>query len=175
MYIIIAQAIGVIAMTCAVISFQQRTHKGILTFQLIGNIFFTIHFFMLGAITGAILNLIAMVRAAIFVNKGKKWAESILWFWFFCVASCVVGILSWEGYRSLLPIGGMICTTVAYWIKAPKIVRRVALPSSLMWIVYNGINGSFPGVITEVISIASIFIAMIRLDFKKENKVGAEE
>ncbi len=165
---ILAQIIGIAALACAVISFQQKTHKYILLFQLTANTLFTIHFSMLGAYTGAILNGIGIFRSLVFVNKGKKWADNIAWFWLFCALSAVVGIFTWSGIVSLLPVAGMILTTAAFWIKAPKLVRRVAFPSSPLWLVYNLYNRSYGGAITEIINMISIIIAMIRLDFKKE-------
>ncbi len=165
----IAQIIGVFALVSAVIAFQQKTHKNILIFQFTSDILFVLHFALLDAYTGAILNGIAALRGLVFVNRGKKWADNILWFWLFCFASVVSGIFTWSGMLSLLPVLGMILTTVAFWIKDPKLVRRVAFPSSPLWLVYNLANRAYGGVITEIINMISIIIAMIRLDFKKEN------
>lgn len=166
----VAQIVGLVAFVCAIMSFQQRTHRYILALQLSADILFTIHFCLLGAYTGAVLNGIAALRASIFVNKGKKWADNIIWFIVFCLLSIVAGAFTWDGIVSILPILGMICTTIAYWIKTPKYVRMAAFPSSPLWLVYNVINKSYGGVITEVISMISIIVAMIRLDFRKEKK-----
>ena len=167
---IATQIIGIIALTCAVISFQQRTHKRILAFQLAANTVFCIHFIMLGAYTGALLNAVAAFRSLVFVNKGKSWADNILWLYVFCVISVVAGIITWNGPASILPIAGMICTTVAFWIKKPALVRLTAFPSSPMWLAYNLINNSYAGVITEIINMCSIITAIIRIDTKKNNK-----
>ena len=165
-----AQLVGFAAFVCAVLSFQRRTHKGIVALQLTSNILFTMHFCLLGAYTGAVLNGIAAVRAGVFVNKGKKWADNFIWFIVFCALSIAAGILTWDGVSSILPILGMICTTIAYWLKTPKYVRMAAFPSSPLWLVYNIVNNSYGGVITEIVNMISIIIAMIRLDFKKENE-----
>ncbi len=167
---IIAQILGFVAFACSVISFQRRTHKGIVALQLTSNVLFAIHFCLLGAYTGAVLNGIAAVRACVFVNKGKKWADNFIWFVVFCALSIIAGIFTWDGIVSILPILGMICTTIAFWIKTPKYVRMSAFPSSPLWLVYNIINKSCGGVITEIINMISIIIAMIRLDLKKVNE-----
>lgn len=167
---IIAQVIGIIALVLAVISFQQKTHKYIVAFQLAANFAFVLHFGLLGAYTGAILNAVALLRSVVFVNKGKRWADNRIWLWLFCALSVAAGIVTWKNALSVLPILGMVCTTVAFWIKTPKYVRMCALPSSPLWLVYNFVSSAWGGVITEIINMASIIIAVIRFDIIGEKK-----
>ena len=164
----LGQLIGVIALTLAVISFQQKTHKNILIFQLLANIAFIIHFGMLDSYTGAVLNFIAALRSVVFVNKGKSWADNKFWLYLFCALSVAAGIFTWENWTSILPIAGMVCSTVAFWVKTPKCVRLISFPSSPLWLVYNALGHSYAGVITEIINMTSIIIAIIRLDIKRE-------
>jgi len=167
---IVAQIIGIIALANAVTSFQMKTHKGILTFQLISTALFIVHYALLEAYTGAVLNAIAMLRSVVFINKGKAWARSVLWLVFFCAASIATAFLTWDGsFVSILPVLGMLFTTIAFWIKTPKYVRMVAFPSSPLWLIYNVSNCAWGGAVTEVINMASIIVAMIRLDFRKNN------
>ncbi len=165
---IIAQIIGAVALVLAVISFQQKTHKYIIAFQLAANFAFVLHFGLLGAYTGAILNAVALARSVVFVNKGKTWADNRLWLWLFCAVSVAAGIFTWQNALSVLPILGMVCTTVAFWIKTPKYVRLCALPSSPLWLVYNFVSCAWGGVLTEVINMASIILAIVRLDILAE-------
>lgn len=163
---IIGQVIGAIALILAVVSFQQKTHKYILMFQLLANIMFVFHFGFIGAHTGALLNFIAMLRSVVFVNKGKSWADNKFWLYLFCILSVLAGVVTWESWKSILPIAGMVCSTVAFWIKTPRYVRLVSFPSSPLWLVYNLLGKSYAGVLTEVINMSSIIIAIIRLDLK---------
>ncbi|MBQ2741471.1 MAG: YgjV family protein, partial [Oscillospiraceae bacterium] len=109
---IIGQIIGIIAATLAVISFQQKTHKYIVAFQLAANVAFILNFGLIGNTAGAILNGVALVRALVFVNKGRKWADNPLWLWFFCGLCIAAGWYTWTDWRTILPTLGMICTTV---------------------------------------------------------------
>lgn len=168
---IIAQIIGVLALSNAVTSFQMKTHKKILLFQLISTALFVLHYALLGAYTGAILNAIAMVRSIVFINKDKAWARNIAWLIFFCIISIGTGCFTWNGsIISILPVLGILCTTVAFWIKTPKYVRMVAFPSSPLWLIYNIDCMAWGGAITEIINMISIIVAMIRLDFKKKEQ-----
>lgn len=167
---ILAQIVGIIAGALCILSFQQNKHKNIIALQLSGGIAFTIHFILLGAYTGAAMNLIDILRSIVFINRGKKWADHIWWVFVFsglCVLSC---ILTWIGPLSLLPMGAMILTTISFYLQSPKLVRRVALPASPLWIIYNIATKSLGGIITEAFNICSIIIAMFRHDFKSKEK-----
>ena len=67
----IAQIIGIFAAALNIYSFQCKSKRGIIAFQLFGGMLFTINFFMIGAITGAIMNALAIIRALLFLNKEK--------------------------------------------------------------------------------------------------------
>lgn len=68
-YETIAQAIGVTAMLFNILSFQQKTARGAIFFLLGGAFLFCINFLMLNAIVSCILNLIAAIRAIVYLNK----------------------------------------------------------------------------------------------------------
>ncbi len=169
-YGLIAQIIGFLALICCMTAYQMKTQKKIVTVQIISCTLFTIHFLMLGAYTGALLNFIAVSRSVVFANKDKKWAKSNLWIVVFSLICIIAVAFTWEGVISLLPMLGMILTTVSWGIDNARLVRLISLPSSPLWIIYNFISGSMAGVLTEFFVMASIITAMIRLDFGKKNR-----
>ena len=76
----IAQAVGIVAMTVAFISFQQKTQKGIVAIQMLSSGLWTVHLYLLGAYTGCLLNFMAVIRDAIFAQRNKyPWASHIGW------------------------------------------------------------------------------------------------
>ncbi len=162
----IAQAIGLAAFCAAVASFQKNSQKGILTFQLVSSTLFCLHFALLGASVGAMLNAIAAVRAFVFSNKEKAWARSRFWLVFFTLLCAAAGIFTWENGFSILPILGMAFTTAAFWIEDPAMVRRVSFPSSPCWLIYNAVHHSWAGVMTEVFVMCSILVAMWRYEWR---------
>ncbi len=164
---IIAQAIGIIALCCAMISFQQKEHKKIMLFQVMASSLFAVHFFMLKAYTGSILNVLSLFRSGIFYFKDKKWASHPIWTYIFCILFALSTAFTWEGAISLLPLAGCIFMTISFNLKSPKLVRIFSSPSSLCWIIYNFISGSWAGVITELFNLGSIVVGYIRLDRKK--------
>lgn len=166
----IAQIVGFAALIFAMISYQMKTQKGIVLIQIVSCSFFALHFLLLNAYTGALMNLIAAVRSVVFANKDKKWGKSNWWIIFFSFV-CIVAVgFTWEGALSLMPMAGMVLTSVAWGIEKASLVRLISLPSSPLWIVYNFICGSTAGVLTEVFVMISIITAMIRLDLPRKNK-----
>ncbi len=169
-YDIIAQFIGFLGLLASMTAYQMKTQKRIVMIQIISCSFFTAHFLMLHAYTGALMNFIAAVRSVVFANKDKKWAKSNWWIVFFSLVCVLAVSLSWEGYLSLLPMLGMVLTTVSWGIENARLVRLISLPSSPLWIIYNFVSGSTAGVLTELFVMTSIITAMIRLDLPKKKK-----
>lgn len=180
MYDIIAQTIGIIAMAVAICSFQQRTQKRIVLFQFVSSILFSTHFFMIGAVTGGILNAIGIVRAAIFARRDtKKWAAHPVWIYIFSGIFVGVYVLNFTVLGTapilknflleVLPVIGMVATTIAFRMKKAAHVRVFSLISSPLWLIYNVVNFSLGGILTETFSLVSIFVGMLRLDIGKKD------
>lgn len=167
---VVAQLIGFVALVFAMISYQMKTQKGIVLIQIVSCTFFALHFLMLEAYTGALLNLIAAVRSVVFANKDKKWGKSNWWIVLFSIISIVAVAFSWEGYMSIMPMAGMVLTSIAWGIEKASLVRLISFPSSPLWIIYNLKSRSTAGVLTEVFVMISIITAMIRLDIPKKNR-----
>lgn len=171
-YNILTQAIGVLAMCVAIVSFQAKKSFLIIIFQTVSSTLWMIHFLMLSAYTGAILNGVIVIRNIVYAFHGKKkWASNIIWVFVFSAAIIAVSIFTWKGIISILPMLGSICTTISFYIINPQKLRIVSFVSSPLWLVYDALNRSYPGVITEVFVMISIIIALIRYSKKKEDTV----
>lgn len=159
---ILTQVIGAIAMILAIVSFQAKNSKRILTFQVIGSTCWTVHFVLLGAYAGALLNIISVIRNLIFYQKDKKWARSVWWIPAFSLAGAVIIAFTWDGLKCLLPLFGVMATTVSFFMTDANKLRCLSLIASPLWLVYDALNGSYFGTATEVFCIVSIIIALIR-------------
>ena len=65
---IIAQIIGIFAMLFNILSYQCKRQKAVIAMQLFGGLLFAVNFLMLGALVGGILNIIAVLRAILFLS-----------------------------------------------------------------------------------------------------------
>jgi len=160
------QTIGFVGLLFSIISFQKKDRKGIIFFQILASSAYFLHYFLLGAVTGSLMNLLGAVRNCIFYNNDKGWANKIFWLYFFIGIYIICALFTWENSYSLLPLIGMIAGTVSFWVKNPKYTRLITLISRPCWFIYNLVSGSIPGTITEAFSIASVIIGIIRLDIQ---------
>ncbi len=170
---IVAQSFGMIAFVIAALSFQRKTQRGITLMQTLSCLCFTVHFMILGAMGGFIFNVIGIVRAAVYsLQKTYKWAASSVWIYIFTGASLAACIYSYqtEGFIVILPMLGMIVTTISFRLKNAKAVRRLTLLNTPCWLIYNVVNGSVGGSMTEIVNFCSILIGMFRLDIKKKDR-----
>ena len=168
---IIGQVIGFVAMAIIVFSYQQKSHKNILTFQMVSGLLFTVHFLLIGAYTGCVSNLIGALRSLLYANRGKnKFTDFKLWPVIFSVVFTVSGIMTWADIYSVFPIIAMVMSSFVLWIDSPKINRAFSIPTSACWLIYNIANLSYAGIATEIFVLSSIVIGMIRLDRKEAKK-----
>ena len=82
---VFAQAVSIVAMAFLVLSFQMKTPKGILLMQSVGAFLISVSFFFLEKYVGAMLNVLAFVRAILLFNKEKLHTDSNLWLMIFGV------------------------------------------------------------------------------------------
>ena len=170
---LLAQILSIIGSIVAISSFQMKKQRWIVTLQMISSTLFTVHFFLLGALAGAFFNGIGILRAVIFQNRGKhRFFDSVLWIPFFSLLSLAVCIYTWNdaGLWTLLPFIGMVCTTVGFYITDAKLTRAVSFPASPAWLIYNALQGSIGGVLTESFAMCSIVIGFLRHDLRRHSK-----
>jgi len=174
---IIAQIVGLFAMAFNIFSYQQKTQKAAIAFQLGGSILFAVNYLMLGAVVGGILNAVGTVRALVFLNKEKLNATRPVWLIGFTAVYLLSYVLTFTLFGKeatlfnliveFLPVIGMTATTISFRLSDAKDIRRFGLISSPSWLVYNIVSFSVGAIICEVLSLGSIFIGMFRLDRKK--------
>lgn len=171
-YEIIAQAVGIVAMVFNILSFQQKSPKGVLAFQLVGGFLFSINFFMLGAIVGCLLNVIAVIRALIYLNREKLHTDRLEWLFGFILVYILSYFLTFtafgkeftvfNGLIELLPVIGMTAQTIGFRLNRVKAIRGYGIVSSSAWLIYNIINMAIGAIVCEVLSLISIAISLIR-------------
>ncbi len=175
-YDVITQIIGIIGMCMNIFSYQAKTKRNIILIQFFGSLFFTINMFMLNAYTGALLNLIGVVRAILYANKDKIKNLKPINFAFILtyITSYVLTFLLFGKTVSvyniiieILPVVAMIATTISFSKDSAKLVRLFAFISSPSWLIYNCFNFAIGGILCEIFTLISTVIAILRFN-KKE-------
>ena len=75
MLYIIGQIFGVIAVILGFVTFQMRTQKQLLVLQTITGAVFCVHYWLIGATVGMVLNFIVILRNTSIIIKIKKDTE----------------------------------------------------------------------------------------------------
>lgn len=163
-----AQLVGFVAVGFSLAVFQVNNRKTMLTLTIVAGLFWTCHFYLLGAATGSAMNLIGSARSYIFRKQSAK--QSFVSLVFFCLLFIVVTVITWQGIESLLPLGGMLAGSYAFWQINPKRIRAFALIAPPLWFTYNLIVGSYAGVLIEVINVGSNVLGIYRFDRAKIHK-----
>ena len=159
---IAGQIMGFVAVVLGFVSFQMRTQKQLLVVQTATTIAFCIHYYLIGANSGLMLNLLGIARNLAYYHKdlplfsGKKCPI------FFAVVMGIVGLLSWQGYYSIFILLGLVINTLCLSFTDPQKIRRSILVTSPMVLIYDAFVMSVGGVIYESVVIISSIIGIIR-------------
>ena len=173
---IIGQAIGIVAMAFNILSFQGKKARSVMLTQLCGASLFAISYFMIGAAGAGLLNLIAVLRAAVYSNKERFCADSNVWLIVFTVLYIASYVLAFTVFGKsftlvnalveVLPVIALTITTFGFKLQNAKIIRRFGIVNSVCWLIYNIVNIAIGGIICEVLSLGSIAVGMVRHDRK---------
>ena len=173
---IIAQAIGIIAMFFNIISYQSKKQSSVIALQLCGGALFAVNYLLLGATVGGVLNILATIRAVIFLFKDKLKADRLPWLFGFIACFIAIYVLNFTLFGKeptainliieILPVIGMTALSIGFRLKSAADVRRCGLVSSPSWLIYNIHAGSWGAIICEIFTLVSIFIGILRHDKK---------
>jgi hypothetical protein len=173
---ITAQAIGIVAMCSNVISYLFKDKRNVLLCQLIGASLFTVNMFMLDATIGALLNIVAIFRALVYMNRDKIKINSSVLCSLFVIIYLLSYVLSFTVFgkeptlknliTELLPVIGMTAFTVGMNGKEAKEIRIFAFINSPCWLIYNCVNFTLGGILCETFSLISNVTAFILYDLK---------
>lgn len=166
---IFIQSIGFAAMIAALLVFQANNRKNMLSMHTIANALYSIHFFLLGALTGSAMSVLIVIRNYFFYSSKKRektWTLPIVFIFCFVIFT----IISWKGMISLLPMFGATCGTIAFWQSNPRLIRIFSLLAPPLWFAYAFFTGAYPVMITEFIMFSSDLVGIYRFDIQdKQN------
>ncbi len=165
----IAQIIGIVAIALWVISVQKKEEYKILLLQAVANLIYAVQYVLLQVFPAAFMNIVSFFRCYIFYKKRKNGKNiSKLWLIIFIVIVIVFGILTYDGYLSLIPIIITLFYAISSWMKDAKWIRIVFLIAAFIWIYYNYVVGAYICIIGNVFEIISGTLALIRFSNVKE-------
>lgn len=160
---LIAQLVGCVALVLSLSIFQLNKRKAMLRLGVVSALIYSVHFFLLGAYTGAAMNVINGARGYAFykVEPDKRHVGILI---LFIAIAGVATYITWQSIISLLPLIAATIGGIALWHKKPRAIRRWALLAPPVWFIYSYLVGSYPGMIVETIMFTSNLVGEYRFD-----------
>ena len=159
---IIAQILGFVAVILGFIAYQVKTDKQLLFVHLLVCAVFSVHYYLLGALPGAVLNGVGVIRNIVYYHKDKKFYQPKLFPVLFALIMLGLGIWSADGIHSVLLIAALAINTLCLSVKSAQKVRISVLFTCTMVLIYDVIEHSVGGAIFEAVAIVSAIIGIIR-------------
>ena len=154
------QLIGFLAFFVLVLSFYKKNTRTIIAYQIVSNFAYTVHYLLLGALSGAYISFIGIFRniAYLKVKKHKKIFASII-----ISLYLLVTIVFYENVFSILQFIANSQYLLAMLKNEKKTLLISALISSAMWALYAVFVSSYAAMFTETILLVSNTIQLIKL------------
>lgn len=168
LHTILIQAIGMIAVVCYILSFQIKSNKALFICQTTGSAVFCIQYLLLGALTGSINYLAAMIRNLMLSKMDKypilRWKG---WAYIYSAIAIIIMIITWQGPASILPTLAFVVASFALLTdNAQKIRFYNLICISPAYLAYGIYAGSIGAILNETFILASIIISIYRYGWK---------
>lgn len=171
----IGQIVGIFGVVALFSAYQMKNRKSLLLLQMLGIAFISAQYFMINAISGAVLNLVCLVRTIFFYFvEGKiknRTLEKYVFPLFFAFLVCIFAVFSWEGWYTWLMLVCLAVNSFCTGACSPQSFRYSLLFTCALAFAYNVIVFSIGGMINEVLSVISAIVGIIR--YKKQLKENA--
>lgn len=159
----IGQGIGALAMIESFFIFQVTDRKHMVALKLLDDVLWVAHFLLIGGYTAAMTTGIAVLREIVFSVKGeKRWASSIWWAVGFSVAFAACAPMTWVNAFSVFPALASVVSTWVFWVERTETGKLIQLPSALCMLVYSTVYRSYSGILTQLVTVASIVTFFVR-------------
>lgn len=156
---IVIQLIGLLAFIFLFISYYNKDKKGILWCQLVSFLLYSIHFLLLGAFTGSLLEIVCFLNVLSALkecSKRKKLITAIVFF----IIYIIIGFISYSHWYSFIPVIACIIVLIVSLFGDKKIIKLGGLLNGIMWAIYSYFVHSYAGVFSNTILFILVFISL---------------
>lgn len=168
---IVAQILGIIAITLMFLSYQKKTKKDFLFLQIFMNVFFGAQYTILKAFSAVASNIISILKSGIFYKYEKEDKQiPFLDLIIFEVIIIISGILTYDGIYSLIPTFIAFLYTYGTWQKKLSTTYKIGVIAAILWTCYNLIVGAYISIISSVIEFIGSVSGLIKLSSDKKEK-----
>lgn len=156
--------VALIASILMVASGCVNSRKKIIYIQTLQILSFTISNLILGGFTGAIVNLISIVRNIFCYKDSLTTNRKIL-----LNLLCIILSLAFNnlGYLGLLPLIATVVYTCFMDVKDAKKLKLLIIFTMVMWLIYDTLIRSYTSAVFDLFNILANTITIYQLSHKK--------
>ncbi|MEM1447566.1 MAG: YgjV family protein [Planctomycetota bacterium] len=133
--------------------------RGMLLAQVGVSVFFGAHYALTGAVTGAIMNTLAMVQALLAIPLGERPGFRIAYLATLpVIAACLWA--SWSGPPSAFAAAGFALVSLGRYQLSTIRFRVLLLAAIPPWIAHNVAVGSIPGLVADACALVAGSLAL---------------
>ena len=167
------QVIGAIGYSILAVSYFRKEKNKILFLQIVAYIFFTIHYYLLSGITGAICNLIGLVSLVIIYlfDECKVKNKNALIIGMIPVI-IIIALVTYQNVFSIFPIIASVIAIMSFISDDENVIRGIGVICAMCWLIYAIAYKSYVAIVFEVITLLFVVIAFIR---NQKNKKRGEQ
>lgn len=159
---VLGQILSIVAVVLGFVSFQMKTPKGILTFQIATALVFSVHYMLIGAMTATALNFLGAVKCVCYYIRNKRSHKSMFEPVLFTTLVIFTSLLTWDEWYSIFIMLGLVVNSIAFSLSNAQTIRKLNLFKSPLCLVYNIIVLSSGGIIYETATLISSVIGIIK-------------
>ena len=168
MNFLLIQFIGAIGYTTLALSYFKKQKKQILFMQIIAYIMFTIHYYLLSGITGAICNFVGLLALiVIYLYDIYKWKYKEIMASVFVIILLAINIATFQNVYSIFPLIASIIVIISFITDNERFIRAIGVISAVCWLIYAIVYKSYIGIVFEVITLIGVCIAFIKNEREK--------
>lgn len=163
---------SIVAVITGFVSFQLKTSKGILFFQILTALIFSAHYLLIGAMTAAALNFIVAIKCVCYYIRNKRGDTGKFLPVFFTALVFVTSLLTWNGWYSIFIMTGLVLNAVSLSLLNPQTIRKLNLIKSPLCLTYNLLVMSWGGTLYEIATFISALVGIFKNRKESKNSNG---
>ena len=159
---IVGQLLSIVAVVLGFISYQMKTPKGVITFQIITAFVFSVHYLMIGVMPAMALNFLSGINSVFFYIREKRGSKSLIVPLYVITSVIVTSLMTWDGWYSALIMVGLVVGAISLAVSDTQKTRVCMLIKSPLCLIYNIIVFSTGGIIYECAVLVSSVLGLVR-------------
>lgn len=166
---IITEVVGAFAYLMLAFSYFKKKKKNILFTQIIALVLFSVHYYLLGGLTGTICNVLELVALIVIYlfDKFKLKNKKLLIIGMIPIF-IAIALLNYQDIFSIFPIIAVVITVSSFLTNKEETIRGIGIVSTVCWLVYAVALHSLVSTLFEVLTLVSVLVAFAR-NMKKDN------